>query len=109
MKDTEFRLRMKSHSEKMKNSIEAPFNIDKEIQEMERCKMNKKIVSGNWLRKVAYSAAGVAAAFILIFNCIPNLAYAVSDIPILGTAVKIVTLGRFEVYEENYEAKVVSP
>lgn len=109
MKDTEFRLRMKSHSEKMKNSIEAPFDIDKEIQEMERGKMNKKIVSGNWLRRVAYSAAGAAAAFILIFNCIPNLAYAVSDIPILGTAVKIVTLGRFEVYEENYEAKVVTP
>lgn len=108
MRYIEFKRLMKAHGEKMINSIETPFDICKEIQEMESGKMEKN-VSNNWTKKVIYSAASIAAAFVLIFNCIPSLAYAVSDIPILSNVVKVVTFGRFEVREHGYEAKVVSP
>lgn len=45
----------------------------------------------------------------MMVNCIPSLAYAASDVPILGDIVRVVTFGRFEVQEENYEAKVTTP
>ena len=109
MKDIELKMRMKSHSEKMKNSIDSPFNITEKIDEMERCSVKNKNVSFGWLKKTMYSAACIAATFVLMFNCIPSLAYAVSDIPILGDVVRVVTFGRFEVQEGGYEAKVVTP
>lgn len=109
MKDIELKMRMKSHSEKMKNSIDSPFDITAKIDEMERCSMKNKNISFGWLKKTMYSAAGIAAAFVLMFNCIPSLAYAVSDIPILGDVVRVVTFGRFEVQEDGYEAKIVTP
>ncbi|MBS7297761.1 MAG: DUF3298 domain-containing protein [Eubacteriales bacterium] len=109
MKDNELKMRMKSHSEKMKNSIDSPFDITAKIDEMERCSVKNKNVSFGLLKKTMYSAACIAAAFVLMFNCIPSLAYAVSDIPILGDVVRVVTFGRFEVQEGGYEAKVVTP
>ena len=109
MKDIELKMRLQSHSENMKNSIEAPFNITEKIDEMEMCDMTKKTVSFNWLKKTMYSAAAIAASFVLMVNCIPSLAYAASDVPILGDIVRVVTFGRFEVTEENYEAKITTP
>ena len=109
MKDIELKMRMKSHSEKMKNSINSPFDITEKIDEMERCSVKNKNVSFGLLTKTMYSAACIAVAFVLMFNCIPSLAYAVSDIPILGDVVRVVTFGRFEVQEGGYEAKVVTP
>lgn len=109
MKDNELKTRLKSHSENMKNSIEAPFNITEKIDEMEMCDMTKKTVSFNWLKKTMYSAAAIAASFVLMVNCIPSLAYAASDVPILGDIVRVVTFGRFEVQEDNYEANITTP
>lgn len=109
MKDIELKTRLQAHSENMKKSMEAPFNITEKIDEMEMCDMTKKTVSFNWLKKTMYSAAAIAASFVLMVNCIPSLAYAASDVPILGDIVRVVTFGRFEVAEENYEAKITTP
>ena len=109
MKDIELKMRLQYHSENMKNSIEAPFNITEKIDEMEMCDMTKKTVSFNWLKKTMYSAAAIAASFVLMVNCIPSLAYATSDVPILGDIVRVVTFGRFEVQEDNYEANITTP
>lgn len=108
MKNFDLEMKLKAHSEKMKNSIVAPFDISDKIMDLERGNMRKpKTV--NWIKKTAYSAAGVAAAFLLTVNCVPSLAYAVSDVPVLGTIVRVVTFNRFEVNEENYEAKIATP
>lgn len=104
MNDFEFKARLKLHAKNVKNSIEPPFEIDKKIQEMGEIKMKR-----NTFKKIAYSAAGAAAAFVLVFNCAPTLSRAASEVPILGAAVRVVTLGRFEVQEGGYEAKVVTP
>lgn len=98
MKELEKRLRI--NAELLKSTVEAPFDIGVEIKK-EELKMKK--------RKIACTAAGAAAAFVLVFNCAPNLARAASNVPILGAAVKIVTLGRYEVHEGGYDAKVVTP
>ncbi len=109
MKDMELKMKLQSHSENIKKSIESPFDITEKIDEMEMSDMTNKNMSFNWLKKTIYSAAAFAALFALTFNCIPSLAYAASDIPILGDVVRIVTFGRFEVQKENYEAKVDTP
>ena len=109
MKDIELKTRLQAHSENMKKSMESPFNITEKIDEMEMCDMTKKTVSFNWLKKTMYSAAAIAASFVLMVNCIPSLAYAASDVPILGDIVRVVTFGRFEVQEDNYEANITTP
>jgi hypothetical protein len=109
MKDIELKMLLKSHGEKIKKSIESPFNITKKIDEMEMLEMTKKAISFNLFKKAIYSAAAIAAAFVLTVNCIPSLAYAVSDIPVLRDIVRVVTFGRFEVSKENYEAKITTP
>ena len=109
MKDIELKTRLQAHSENMKKSMESPFNITEKIDEMEMCDMTKKTVSFNWLKKTMYSAAAIAASFVLMVNCIPSLAYAASDVPILGDIVRVVTFGRFEVQGDNYEANITTP
>lgn len=108
MKNHDFETRMKNHGEIMRNAIEAPFDIAEKIEETERKNM-KKQGTMDIFKRTLYTAAGTAAAFVLIFNCVPRLAFAARDIPIIGTAVKIVTLGRFEVDNGNYTANVVTP
>mgnify|MGYP006967406752 CR=1 FL=1 len=94
MRDNEFKARLRSHSRNMKNSIDSPFDITQKIDEMETKNMTKKNVSFNWIKKTVYSAAAIAAAFVMVVNCIPGLAYAASDVPILGDIVRVVTFGR---------------
>lgn len=108
MNDIEFKMRMEKHGKEMKNFVKPPFDICEETAKKEREKM-KKTVSHGWVKKTIYGAAGAAAAFVLTVNCIPNLAYAMSGIPILDDVIRVVTFGRFEVKESNYEAKIVTP
>ncbi len=105
MRDREIKERLKSHGEKLRNSIDAPFDITEKINETEIDNM-KKITP---LRKVLYSAAGIAAAFVLTFNLLPNLALAASDVPVLGAVVKVVTFGRFHIENGGVDADVVTP
>lgn len=109
MKDTELKNRLKNNSESLKQSIKVPFDIKTAIEESEESIMENKKIHTHLLKKFAISAASVAAVFVLSFNCIPSLAYAVSDIPVLKDVVRVVTFGRFEVENGGYEAKVVTP
>lgn len=109
MNDFELNSRLHAHSEAMKEIIRPPFDIHEEIQKMEEIKMTKKTVSAGWLKKTVYTAAGLAAAFVLTFNCAPSLAHAASDIPVLGALVRIVTFDRFDMNGGNYEASVTTP
>lgn len=109
MNNHELEMKLQAHSDTMKSSIDAPFDISKAIRTTEMKRMDKKTVSFPRLKKVLYGAAAAAAVFVLTFNCIPTFAYAASSIPLLGDVVRIVTFGRFEVREENYEATVTTP
>lgn len=55
-------------------------------------------------------AASVLILSVAILNLVPSLAVAASNVPVLGSIVKVVTFGRFEKKEEgNYEAAIVIP
>lgn len=105
MKMTELESRLKTHADTLKTSIQLPENMIEHLKEGEKKTMYKKSV----LKRVNLCAATVAAAFILLVNCVPGLAYASSKIPVLGEIVRVVTFGRYEVKNEGYEANVVTP
>ena len=56
---------------------------------------------------------GTAAAFIFAVgvaaNASPSFAYAMSDVPVMGSIVKVVTLGKYENKDGGYEIKVNTP
>lgn len=64
---------------------------------------------GIMIKKVLCWTAGIAASFVLVFNCFPSLAIAASDVPVLKNVVKAVTFARFEIKDNGYEATVVTP
>lgn len=107
MNNNELKNKLSENAGLLKMKVEIPLKIEKITEEAE--KRRRKIKAWHILGKISCGAAGVAAAFVLTFNAIPNLAYAVSDIPVLSDAVKIVTLGRFEQNKNGNEAKVVTP
>ena len=51
MNDIELKMRLKSHSENIKNSIDSPFDITEKIDEMETENMTKKMYHLIGLRK----------------------------------------------------------
>ncbi len=104
MKFEELESKLKSNSEVLKKSIKLPCNVITIINEEEEV-MKKK----NIFKSIGFTLAGIAAAFVLVVNCIPKLAYASFDIPVLGAIVRVVTFDRFEVKNNGYEANVVTP
>lgn len=111
MTDREFNIKMNAHTKAMQESVEAPFDVEKEILKIseKRVKKERKIMKIKVLKRTALSLAGVLCACVLAFNCVPSLAYAVSDIPVLGDAVEIITFGRFQLHDNGYDANVVTP
>ena len=105
MNITELESRMKANADTLNESIQFPGNIVKDLKESEKKNMYKKFV----LKRVGLSVATVSALFVLLINCVPGLAYASSEIPVLGEIVRVVTFGRYEVKNKGYEANVVTP
>lgn len=61
------------------------------------------------LRHTAIAAASILIISIGAVNLSPGLAYAVSDVPLLGSIVRVVTLDRYEYKDHGYEANIVTP
>lgn len=61
------------------------------------------------LKNTAIAAASVLIISIGAVNLSPGLAYAVSDVPLLGSIVRVVTLDRYEYKDHGYEANIVTP
>lgn len=57
-------------------------------------------------RIIAWAAAAAVAAVIIIPNVSPQAAYAMSQIPILGNVIKVVTIREYDYESERFEAKI---
>lgn len=107
MTDNELKNKLFENAELLKEKAEFPFEIS-EITEKNEFKRRKfKMMKG--FKKCVGGVVGTVAAFTLILNCVPSFAYAISDVPVLGNAVNIVTFGRFEQNRNGSVAKVVTP
>ncbi len=108
MKITELESKIKSNANILKTSMKIPCNS------LELLKEEDVIMSSNRKKfsigkKVVWSAVSVAAVFVLMVNCVPSIAYAGRDIPVLDAIIKVVTFGRYEVSNGGVEANIVTP
>ena len=91
---------LKKDYEKIKASKELRERIEKT---MKKEKMKNRVkLSGS-------IAAGIIALGILSVNIFPELAYAMSDIPVIGQAVRVVTFDRYVHNDNGYSADVSTP
>ena len=61
------------------------------------------------ITRITATAAALAIAFITLPNLSPTIAYAMEQMPILGSLVKVVTFRNYEFEDEQHKAEVVIP
>ncbi len=89
---------------KQYESIKAPEDlIMKANKEINKSKAKRGFKTG----------IGAVAAFVVavgvVANVSPSFAYAMSDVPVMGSIVKVVTMGKYENVDGGYEIKVSTP
>lgn len=80
----------------------------KELKERIEKTMKKEKMK-NRVKLSGSIAAGIIAFGILSVNISPELAYAMSDIPVIGSAVRVVTFDRYVHKDDGYDADVATP
>jgi hypothetical protein len=83
---------------------ELEFLVKKTIIEKE-----KRMKKMRGLQKAAISVAAVAILFVGTVNVSPNVAKAMSEIPVLGSLVELVTIRTFRYEDEQHEVEVKVP
>ena len=94
------------------NSIEIPDELDEIVNEAIKkgsVPQERMIYMKKWIRNVAATAAVVTISFIGAANLSPAFAQSISDIPILGTLVKVVSFRQFDYHEDTYNASIDTP
>lgn len=75
-------------------------------------KMNKKIKKEKRKQNIKISTTA-AAVFIVLFgvtlNASPALAYALSEVPVINSIVRVVTFGKYVEKDDGYELSVTTP
>lgn len=108
----------KKDSEKikeMKKSYEEPKMSDEQIemmkQRMEEAKMEKRTSQKkkHVLRNTVAAAAAVVAVFVVLPNTSENVAYAMSNIPVVGKLVEAVTFRDYKYESERHNADIEVP
>lgn len=87
------------------NNITAPEKLKLQVAENFRRRLTMK----KYISICASIAAALVLVFVLTLNFVPSIAYAMSDVPVIGSIVKVVTFDRFEMHDNGYEADIVTP
>lgn len=94
------------------NTIEIPDELDEIVNEAIKkgsVPQERMIYMKKWIRNVAATAAVVTISFIGAANLSPAFAQSISDIPVLGTLVKVVSFRQFDYHEDTYNASIDTP
>lgn len=104
--------------EKMKmeyENIEIPAELKKRVSMgIQQAKEENQWESGRkrycpiWVRSCAGAVAAMIA-FVIVVNCNANIAYAMEEIPVLGTIVKVVTLSTYQSKDVDMSADIRTP
>ena len=86
-------------------NIKASDKLKERIVKTMRNEKRKRVI----IKSSTGLVASLVIATMLAVNFIPSLAYAMSDIPVIGSIVKVITFGRYEIEENGYMAKIVTP
>lgn len=93
--------------DQLKNEYESIMPSDSFAERIEKT-MKKEKRALQWKK----SAACVAGALVICtasVNISPTLAYGMSQLPVLGSLVSVMTLGKYQVKDNGYEAEVAIP
>ena len=79
-------------------------------QKMEEAKMmNKKERNNNMIKKVVATVAVAAAGFVILPNTSSGIAYGMSQIPVIGTLVDMVTFRNYQYEDDTHRADMDIP
>ena len=79
-------------------------------QKMEEAKMmNKKERNNNMIKKVVATVAVAAAGFVILPNVSSTIAYGMSQIPVIGSLVDIVTFREYQYEDATHRADMDIP
>lgn len=84
--------------------IKADDALKARINQTIRTEKRKRGLRRGWM-----SAAACLCLFTAGLNASPTLAYTMSQVPVMDSVVRVLTLNRYEVNEGNYQASVVTP
>jgi len=101
---------MNENLRRMKEEYET-MNASKELHDKiaDAMKENKEERKGHFWRRGGIAAACLIGVFALSLNASPAFAASVSDLPGMQGIVKVLTLGRYVVEEEGFQADIVTP
>lgn len=100
---------MKDDYETIIVPAEAKERIKKGIAQAKQAEKVKPVKKVTWGLRIGSSAAAAMLALILFANLNVSFAQAVSDIPVLGSLVQVVTFRTYENTEKDMSAKIVTP
>lgn len=79
-------------------------------QTISRAKKDKrKMEKVHFWRNIAVGAAAVFAGVFVTVNVNSDLAYAMEQIPVIGSVIKVITFDRYQVEDENLSADIKTP
>lgn len=96
-------------------SIEIPDELDLIVQrtlKQETSSSKERIILmkfKKWMTKLTTSAAILAVGFVGAANISPTFAQSMSDVPVLGKLVEVVTFTQFNYKENTFEANINTP
>lgn len=104
-------LGMKEKVETYLDNITIPAELEERVKKSIEIGTRKErvITMRTWMRRMVTSAAVVSIGFVGSANFSPAFAKAMSDVPVLGGLVKVVSFRSFDVNEGNYSANMEAP
>ena len=94
------------------NTIEIPDELDQVVAKAIKkgsASKERMITMKRWFRNTAATAAIVTISFTSAANLSPAFAQSLSDVPVLGSLVRVVSFRQFDYHEDTYDATLEAP
>lgn len=105
----DFNIDMKKLKEEYEN-VKCSDDLKERVETTMKTTMETRMKKGP--ARIRYALSGIAAAFVICtitLNAMPSAARAAMGVPFIEKIVNVLTFGRFEMNENGYEAKIITP
>lgn len=91
------------------DAIPIPPELEGRVQEAVRRGKARRLSPVRWLRRVGTTAAAAMVCLVALANVGPGVSYAMEQVPVLGSLVRVVTFRTFQEQKDGASAKVEVP
>ena len=98
---------LKQEYQKQEMSEEQKISLQQKLEEAKM--MNKKERNNNMIKKVVATVAVAAAGFVILPNTSAGIAYGMSQIPVIGSLVDMVTFRNYQYEDDTHRADMDIP